>query len=140
MRTRNILIACIAVASALPVFTHAQAAYDELRAQVRTRLSQDPATAQMSPEAYGALVEALTAEAVRQGVPASDFAPATTPSVAAAHASVCDAPVYLCIVADAFGLSPIAALWVLFGILATILFVLLGIVIERHHAHAHPVA
>jgi hypothetical protein len=39
MRTRNILIACIAVASALPVFTHAQAAYDELRAQVHTLLS-----------------------------------------------------------------------------------------------------
>lgn len=120
----------------LPFFTHAQNAADEMRAAIRASLSRDPNTTKMTPEEYANLVNALTAEAQKQGIPPSTLVP---PAVSQEEAlpipdaePVCVTSPAVCSFAAFMHLTEMHAIWLMLGVVAGLMAIVVGVMLGHH--------
>lgn len=129
-----ISIAFILCALTVPLFLRAQDSADELRAAIRASLSQDVNTARMTPEEYAGLVEALTVEAQKQGIPPSTLAPHSSApaSVVPTVMMSCVTISYLCSFAAFLHLTEMHAIWLILGIIAGMLAIVVGVMLGHH--------
>lgn len=111
----------------------------ELQTTIRAALLQDPRTAQMSEAELDAMVQALSAQAAKQGISSSDirWAPGQSDMSAETATNNCGSmPYFFCVLNNSFGFDgsdmkiPIGL-----GITSGLLIVLLGLALERHHMH-----
>ena len=131
-----IILALVAI---IPRTVLAQStAQDELRATIKAEILSDPRTTGLSQTQIDAIVDALTAEAQKEGLTAHDITWRPAQSAAAAQTTQTDTcgnvPAPLCALNQAFGFSgsdPTMSVWL--GIAAALLILIIGIMLEMRH-------
>lgn len=131
-----VVLAVVVLANPHLAGAQSDAAETDLHASIRAALMEDPQTAQMSEAQLDSMVAALASQAAKQGVTSEDirWAPG---QVSESAANECGSmPRVFCMLNNAFGFDgsdmkiPIGL-----GITSGLLIILLGIALERHHAH-----
>ena len=140
IRTSVVLSAAI-IASVLffGQTTHAQTAgVDELRATIKAGIMADPRSQGLSQEQVQAMVNALSAEAIRQGITAQQLTERPVVPDATAVANEClGTPSYLCSINKALGFAgkdhtiPVALF-----IVAALFVLVFSLMREMGHPHA----
>jgi hypothetical protein len=122
-----------------PFITHAQtSSQDQLRATIQAAITADPRSASMTQAQISAMVDALTVQANKQNVTASDIVwrpQALGPEVLIPVAPACwGFPTFFCTLDDAFGFSGTDQTIPLSLFAASAAFILvLGLMREHRH-------
>lgn len=135
MRSNGFFVALLfALAVLVPVAASAQtASQDQLRATIEQEITSDPRSQTMTQTQINGLVDALTTQAEKQGITASQLT--YRPSVSASTFTPCTD--VSCSLSQAFGLDGSVPIIPIALFVAAALFILIyGIMREMGHPHA----